>query len=304
MQTGDTGQNQSSSSSSGGGMGIMGGIFSSLNGIFGNLWSSKERRRSQEYNTTMFNMGTHANELAQQKAWERSNDYTYQMEQLKKAGINPYAIMGMSKEAQGSHAGQSGLPSQAPYHSIDPGIIPILTAMAQVKNINADTTLKETVNDQSKLNLAIDQKYKGIISEITIGNMKETQNQLNRTVELIEAQAANERRRGVTLGYESEYARIRNKYQEAMAILDQELLTNQNSESKRRIELVGVQMSHLRKSIDKLQSDIELNKENKTNIRELRPYQQRNLERGNRGILSPIEGLNQDIDSLESRSKK
>lgn len=232
------------------GASIASGIGAAIGGIFSNLWSAKERRRNQEWNEKMYKDQVMDNRINATTAWNRETDIAYMMQQYKNAGINPYAVTGQSFNAPTAQGGSANPTAQARGDFSFIGQIPQVMAQMQLmnsqkNNIDADTTLKDTANEQNSFNLSVDKKYKDVLTSTSIENLKQTNSNLQKSAELITAQTATEANKNESEKLKNVFQSITNKFAEVQQIIDVESKTINNRLSSKHIDLLETQISNL-----------------------------------------------------------
>ena len=297
------------------GASIASGIGSAIGGIFSNLWAAKERRRNQEWNEKMYRDQVMDNRINATTAWNRETDIAYMMNQYKNAGINPYAVTGQSFNAPTAQGGSANPTPQAKGDFSFIGQIPQIMAQMQLlnsqrDNVNADTNLKQTANEQNSFNLSVDKKYKSVLTDTTIENLKQTNSNLQKSAQLIQAQTVTEGNKNQAEILKNIFQSITNRFAETQQQLDIDTKRINNRLSKKSIEHLEAQISNLSAVSQKVYSDINLNKANigatlmgvyktlkeagltsekEITERELREDTKRNIQRSNMSIFSPVQ---------------
>jgi hypothetical protein len=183
---------------------------------------------------------------------------------------------------------------------------------SQKNNIDADTTLKDTANEQNSFNLSVDKKYKNVLTSTSIENLKQTNSNLQKSAELITAQTATEANKNESEKLKNVFQSITNRFAELQQIIDYESKTINNRLSSKHIDLIESQISNLSAVSQKIYSDIDLNKANigltlmkvystlkeagltsekEITERELRQDNKQNIQRSNMSIMAPVQKM-------------
>lgn len=244
------------------GMGI-GGV---LSGIGNNLWSAKERRRIQEYNIQRYNQERLDNRIDATTQYQRSLDVKAQMQAYKDAGINPYMVASQGTQAPASSSAQSHSLNPAPGNFDFIGQIPMQMMQmklinAQIKDLNSSADKKQSETQGQELTNQLTKQFGFLEKSLgvqqqqqTITNMQSTQRNIDASTELLGAQT----------GYEqvkTQIATIQKMYENAKQQLQMEGMTWNNRESQSRIKYNTKKIAELDAIMQKLASEIELNKE-------------------------------------------
>lgn len=167
-----------------------------LSPIVSNLFNQNAAYKDRSYNSLMYNLSTWNNRFDAAKAWERETDYKYIMDQYKKAGINPYAVLGNSVQAPVSHsasAPESKRPGMdlSAFNNAASSIPQLMLMNAQVENIKAQTEKTKAETANVSYDVGYKTKYQGQIAEYTIRNMEATNQNIQQTTSNLQSNQEN-----------------------------------------------------------------------------------------------------------------
>ena len=242
-----------------GAAGVAAGIGPVIAGIFNNLWSAKERRRSEEYNSKQLGIEQNFAREQANTQWQRANDYKYQMQQYKDAGINPYMVASKGVQPTMGASPSGNLPQQARFNfdsigQIGQNLAQLALINSQTKNNEADANLKNITADQTAFNLSIDNKYKDKVSVATLENLKQTNSNLQETNQLLQGQQTGQQ-------LSNAIQQVNAKFAEKQAQLDMEGKDLRNSQTKVQTRYIEQSISNLKTASDQIKSVIALNKQ-------------------------------------------
>lgn len=251
--------------------GVGSGIGAGITSAMSNLWSAKERRQNQRWQERQYWADVDVNRQNSNLEWERQTDYKYQMEQYKKANINPYAILGQSFNAPStaSSHGQSSPTARYDFSgaaqavgAIPQQIMQLKLMQAEQKNkeantnlINAETTGKDISNQFAPLQNAVGLEQ----ANATIGNLQETQKNLVSSRNQIEQLTLNEKTKNEGQQILNSINAIQQKYEERKQQLSNELLTYNNQKSQAEIINLRASLNNINATTQKINSEIETN---------------------------------------------
>jgi len=245
--------------------GVASGIGPAVAGIFNNLWSAKERRRQQEYNTKQYGQEVKDNRENATIAYNRSIDYKAQMEAYKQAGINPYMVASNGVQPSMASSAHANPTQQAKFDFSQVGksvgdipiqIMQMKMMQSQIDKTNAETNKLNQDTSAGQFTLDLDRQFRPLERSLglqqtnqLISNAKATESNINALTDL-------SKQHNLGQQIQNAISRINLMYQDKQKQLEQETMQQNNRESQSRISKNAQDIEKLKADTDKIRAEI------------------------------------------------